>query len=416
MQEWPTRDLVGYDLYTRANDIIWGRIEGGRFTELAQAIDLLNQAVARDPSFLQAYCQLAFTHDALYWWELDRTPVRLAMAEAAVQEAMRIRPNAGEAHYARAVHLYRGYRDFDGALAELGIARQTLPNYAPIFAMMGYIQRRQGRLEESTRHLERANELDPRNVEGALGELAYNYLLLGRKVEAKFLLARAAAMPGSNDLATKLQLASIDHSRPCHETIDSIRAANPAAMPRVANWWLVCALYERDAVAATEALNAAPDDGKFLSDGDHIYFSRSFAKGLIARMAEDKEKAQLAFAAARAEQEKIVQAQPDYPFPLCVLGMIDAGLGRKEEALREGRRAVELLPVETDAIDGKKLVLYFAIIAAWIGEKELACEQLAIAPPTYEALKSFPFWDPLRGEPCFEKIVASLAQEETVSK
>ena len=130
MQEWPTRDLVAYDLYTRANDI-W---ENGTFTDLPQAIDLLNQAVTRDPSFLQAYCKLAVAHDALYyWWEYDPTPARLAMAEAAVQGALRIRPNAGEAHYARAVHLYRGNRDFDGALAELELARQTLPNHAPIF-------------------------------------------------------------------------------------------------------------------------------------------------------------------------------------------------------------------------------------------------------------------------------------------
>ena len=98
-----------------------------------------------------------------------------------------------------------------------------------------------------------------------------------------------------------------------------------------------------------------------------------------------------------------------------MLGVIDAALGRKEEALREGRRAVELLPMEKDAIDGKLLVTYFAIIAAWIGEKDLACEQLAIVsrPPapavSYGGLKLMPWWDPLRGEPCFEKIVASLA-------
>ena len=125
------------------------------------------------------------------------------------------------------------------------------------------------------------------------------------------------------------------------------------------------------------------DDKAILRGSDHIYFPRPFAEGLIARMANDEHKAQLAFAAARAEQEKIVQAQPDYPFPLCVLGVIDAALGRKEEALREGWHAVELLPVEKDAVDGKLLVMYFAIMAAWVGEKDLACEQLALVtrPP-----------------------------------
>ena len=131
-------------------------------------------------------------------------------------------------------------------------------------------------------------------------------------------------------------------------------------------------------------------------------------------MTNDERRAQLAFVAARAEQEKIVEAQPDFGPAWCALGMIDAGLGRREEALREGRRALELLPVEKDALVGQYLIRYFAVIAAWVGEKDLACEQLAIAvrPPsnvTYGELKLLPLWDPLRGEPCFEKIVASLS-------
>ena len=134
-------------------------------------------------------------------------------------------------------------------------------------------------------------------------------------------------------------------------------------------------------------------------------------------MTNDEHKAQLAFTAARAEQEKTVQAQPDYGPAWCVLGVIDAALGRKEDALREGRRAVELLPVEKDSVNGLAMIEYLAMIAAWVGEKDLACEQLAIAvrcpysraSVSYGELKLMPFWDPLRGEPCFEKIVASLA-------
>jgi serine/threonine-protein kinase len=136
-------------------------------------------------------------------------------------------------------------------------------------------------------------------------------------------------------------------------------------------------------------------------------------------MTNDGEAARAAFTAAREEQEKAVQAQPNYGPALCVLGLIDAGLGRKQEALREGRRAVELLPVEQDAINGPLMIEYLAMIAAWVGEKNLACEQLAIAirPPStisYGQLKLLPFWDPLRNDPFFEKIVASLAPKETV--
>ena len=137
-------------------------------------------------------------------------------------------------------------------------------------------------------------------------------------------------------------------------------------------------------------------------------------------MKHDDAAAQTAFKAARVEQEKIVQADPNYGPAVCVLGLIDAGLGRKEEAIREGRRGIELLPVEKDLPHGMDLIKYLAMIAAWVGDKDLACEQLAIALSgpsslTYGELKLMPWWDPLRGDPHFERIVASLAPKDTSS-
>ena len=203
-------------------------------------------------------------------------------------------------------------------------------------------------------------------------------------------------------------------TRPLHQTIDSIRATNPAAVPSIADFWLVCALAERDAAAAKDALIAFGEEPISLAL-DNVRFNRPFVEGVIARMTKDDDKARSAFSAARAEQEKIVQAQPNYGPALCVLGLIDAGLGRKEEALREGRRAVELLPVEKDSMNGTNMIRYLAIIAAWVGDKDLACEQLAsiIRRPSnvsYGQLKLLPFWDPLRGDPRFEKIVEEAKQ------
>jgi hypothetical protein len=148
-----------------------------------------------------------------------------------------------------------------------------------------------------------------------------------------------------------------------------------------------------------------------------VHLNRPSMEGIIARMSKDEDDAQLAFTRARAEQEKIVEAQPDYGPPLCVLGLIDAALGHKEQALREVRQAVALLPVEKDAINGVVMIKYLAMTAAWIGDNDLACEQLAVAirPPsrlTYGQLKLLPYWDSLRGDPRFEKIVASLAPEK----
>jgi len=409
----PTGDLVAFDLYSRANDILLER--RGQVLDFGQGVDLLNRAVARDPSFLDAYCQLAFAHDQIYFDGIDRTPARLAMAKDAIDSAFRLKPDSGEAHFAQAVHLYRGYLDYDGALAELEIARHTLPNQARIFRLMGAIQRRQGHWEDSRRNSERAAELDPRDA-GTLAMLSSDYARFRRHAEAKTWLTRAVAVAEPDDISMKLALPEGElevnaDPRPLHQAIDSIRATNPAA-GTIAEDWLTCALAERDGAAATQALSALKENQIHL--WDQVQFNRAFVEGLIARVINDERKAQLAFATARVEQAKIVEAQLDFGPAWCVLGMIDAGLGRKEEALREGRRALELLPLEKDALVGQYLARYFALIAAWVGEKDLACEQLAIAvrPPSnvsYGDLKLMPWWDPLRGDPRFEKIVASLA-------
>jgi serine/threonine protein kinase/Flp pilus assembly protein TadD len=412
IEQAPTNDIAAFELYARAKDLLASR---NAKANLFEAADVLNQAVARDPSFFNAYCLLASTHDRIYFFGDDHTPARLAAAEAAIDAAFRLRPDAGQAHLARAQNLYRGYLDYDGALAELAIAAKTLPNDAGVFELKGYIQRRQGKQEEALRSLERAIDLDPRNS-FILPQIALSYRHLRRFADEKSVLDRALAIE-PNDLDTKLDRAAVDFywkadPRPWHQMVDSIRATNPGATQDIADFWLHYALAERDAVAAKNALIAAGENPPFTDEA--VTLSRLFMEGVIARMTKDDTEARTAFTAARAEQEKIVQANESYGPPLCVLGLIDAALERKEEALREGRRAIELLPVEKDPINGIAMVKYFAMIATWVGDKDLACEQLAIAlrPPsriTYGELKLLPFWDPLRGDPRFEKIVASLA-------
>jgi TolB-like protein/class 3 adenylate cyclase len=410
----PTSDIVAFELYTRAKLLLLTSFSSAARAKLLEAADLLDQATARDPSFFEAYCQLAQTHGLLYFFGLDHTSVRIALAEAAVQAAFRLRPNAGEAHLARAQILYWGHLDYDGALAELELAAQIVPNDPRIFALKGYIERRQGRWEQSTRNLERAIDRDPRNF-FMLQQIAISYGVLRRYAEEKSVLDRALAVE-PNDVDTKVALAAVQFhwkadTQPLHQAIDSIRATDPRALPSVANDWLSCALAERDSAAARSALDAF---GEIPLTDYAVHLNRPLMEGVIARMMKDEGKARAAFVVGRSEQEKTVQAQQNYGPPLCVLGLLDAALGRKEEALREGRRAVELLPVEKDAINGPLMIAYLAMIAAWTGDKDLACEQLGIAirPPStvsYGQLKLLPFWDPLRGDPRFEKIVASLA-------
>ena len=408
----PTADLAAFDLYTRGKNLfLTANFSGsGLRTNLLQTVDLLNQAVAHDPSFFQAYCLLADTHSRLFFYGIDHTPERLALADAAVEAAFRLRPDSGEAHLARAGNLYRGHLDYDAALREVEIAQKTLPGDTRTFQLKGFIQRRQGRWEESTPNLERAVDLDPRNIL-TLQDLSRSYNLLRRHAEESSVWDRILAIE-PNDVRLKFVRAEVDldwkaDTKRYHDLIDSIRATDPTSLPSIAEASLVCALVEHDGAAARNALAASAE---IPLHQEVVRFSRPFIEGLIARMTKDEDKARSAFTAARVEQEEAIRAQPNYGPPLCVLGLIDAALGRREEALRHGRRAVELLPLEKDAINGPLMIAYLAVIAAWAGDNDLACEQLATAirhpaSPRYGDLKLMPFWDPLRGDPRFEKIV-----------
>jgi TolB-like protein/Flp pilus assembly protein TadD len=404
----PTTDLAAFDLYTRAKTLLLTTaFNATNLPSLQQAVELLGQAVGRDPAFFEAHYQLVFAHGTAYAVIGDHTPARLALAEAALQAVTRLRPDAGETHLARANYLYYCLRDYGGALAELEVARRTLPNDPRIFELTGYILRRRGQQEEGARNLERSVELDPRNPD-TLQQLAISNQYRRRYPEEAAVLDRALTIV-PNDVGTKTFRAYVDlnwkaETRPLHETIDSILAANSGAISDAADNWFQCALAERDPTAAERALVALGDNPCW-GDGP-VQLSRSFGEGLLARMMKDEARAHAAFTKARLEQGKIVQARPDYGPPLCVLGLIDAALGRKEEALREGRRAIELLPVEKDSIGGSQMLVYFTIIAAWAGEKDIALQYLAAnaqspggsVGATYGALKLLPFWDPLRGD------------------
>jgi tetratricopeptide (TPR) repeat protein len=243
-----------------------------------------------------------------------------------------------------------------------------------------------------------------------------SYKSLRRYKEEETILDRELAIR-PNDIYLKGARAFVDldwkaNTRPLHALIDSIRAKNAAALPEIADKWLTCAFAERDAAAAASALATRGDRSL---GNELVKYSPDFIEGLIAQMTQDDAKARLSFTAARAEQEKLVGTHPDDAGAISVLGLIDAALGRKEDALREGRRAVELLPVEKDVLNGTRMVAGLARIAASVGDKDLACEHLAHASRlpnaivTYGQLKLLPWWDPLRGDPCFEEIVASLA-------
>jgi TolB-like protein/Flp pilus assembly protein TadD len=419
MNERPTSDLVAYDLYLRAKERIYDSdVNPSRAKEdLFKAVQLLDQAVARDTAFLLAYCQLAYAHDLIYLYNFDHTETRLALAESSVRTAVRLQPDSGETHLAQAIHFYWGYLNYDRARKELAKAQAALPNNAQIFKFLGLIDRRQGRWDEAIRNLERAVDLDPRNgdVINNLGEIYYN---LRKYEEAIAIYNRALALePHSASLRitpAAMVVAATADIAPLRAVVRTIEAEGPSSAAEVALSSFYLALYERDPAAAARALAKIPSENL----GFRYPFPHAWYEGLLAKLRQDAAAAHTAFMGARAEAEKLVAAQPRNEKPLSVLALIDAQLGDKEKAIREGRTACDMLPPAKDATDGVLLITNLASIYALTGEKDLALEQLATVSklpfgPSYGELRLDPVWDPLRGDPRFEKIVASVAPKDS---
>jgi TolB-like protein/class 3 adenylate cyclase len=415
----PTTDPVAQRLYAQAQQLSELASNPGGKEALLQAITLLDEALARDPHFLDAYGLLSAAHIDLYWGGFDHTAARLELARAAIERAAAINPDAGDVHAMHANYAYKAFRDYDGARAELELARKTLPNDAVVYALIASIDRRQGHWAESAQNWERCVSLDPRNFRFVV-ETAFTYQALRRFAESAHTFERALSVIPTDHFA-RAQLAQI----PFFEYADvqswgtklsAIINEDPKAATEIGNDLVNCGLAERDSALATRALQSIRAEG--LPDSyNNSLWARDWFVGLAARTFGDEAKAHAAFTAARAIETKIVRDQPDYAPAWSRLGLIDAGLGRKEDAIREGRRACELLPVTKDAMDGPSYITNLATIYAWTGERDSALEQLAIsakipAGVTYGELKLYPQWDSLRGDPRFEKIVASLAPKQ----
>jgi TolB-like protein/Tfp pilus assembly protein PilF len=417
MSQAPTNDLEANKLYVQAKEL-----ESSSFFEpnekqgWLEAVRLLEEAVTRDPHFLLAYCLLGQVHLDLYWYGDDHTSTRRELAHAVIQNASHLQPDAGEVHFVLALYAYCGFLDYERARTELDLALRALPNDADIYKLIAAIDRRQGRWNEATRNFERAVELDPRNY-GVVWETARTYQAMRSYPDSSRLYARAIAIsPRQYSARIELALNPLFERadvQPLRAELSKILTEEPRIAEKIADYLFDCALWDRDPEAATYALGVMPPQGM---QDSNVLSPREWFAGLAARTFGDAAAARSAFTAARVIVEKVVREQPDYVRAWTRLGLIDAGLGHKDDAVWEGRHACELRPISKDAFEGPMLVMNLAIIYAWTGEKDLALEQLAILGQlpaglylTYGQLKLDPRFDSLRGDPRFEKIVASLA-------
>ncbi len=419
----PTDNLEAYDLYLRAKELI-GNAEVSLFLAnvekpLRDAISFLEEAVRLDPKFTLAYCKCAEAHDLIYFY-YDPTPERRALADAAVNSAMRLAPDFPEVHLAYATHLYRGYRDYERALAQLAIAMRGSPNNAEAMVLAAYIDRRQGNFEKAVRELNQALTLDPRNPT-AISAMA-NALIDVRQFPAlEKVYNRLIERLPNNPMVKVDREFSVTFLKTGNYTgLLSAIAALPASMAddrRILTLRLNLVLTDRDWAEAGRLLER-------LRGGEAGFFAYTAVPVplgcysiLIARLQGISFEANSSFAETRELLNQKILAAPGDAYLLSGLAVVDALLAHKEDAIKEAKRAVERLPVSADALDGPFIAANLATVYAWTGEPDLAFEQLNVLTKIpsgvyYGQLKSYWPWAPLRKDPRFDKLLAELAPKD----
>ena len=422
IEEKPTNNLEAYDLYLQAKHLLGTGIVallGSEKQSLNKAISLLEDATEKDHQFALAFCLIARAHDYLYFDRIDHTPEGRALGDAAVNEAVRLRPDLPEVHLALAFHLYTSYRDFERARVQVSIAAQALPNNPGLLQLTAAIDQVQGHWENATAGLEKAATLDPRNPE-VLEYLGDHYLRLRRYGDYQRILDRLIELQPDEPahrlrfwkaMGAYFEKADLRGARAAYEAVPS-SIKDDVEMTGLGVYLATSA---RDFAAAEEILSKT-------SNEEVLFFALVPRRICVLwlELVKGNHPTIEQFRAAREQLYQKVEADPTDPYLLASLALADVALGRKEEAIQEGRRAMEMRPVSEDAVDGPTIAMTVAVVYAWANEPDLAFEQLNILIHVprhgmvlnYGNLKTDPQWDPLRKDPRFNKLLAELAPRD----
>jgi TolB-like protein/Flp pilus assembly protein TadD len=426
IEQKPTDNLAAYDLYLRAKELIASAdlsLASGNFEKpLIDSIGLLEQAVQLDPNFTLAYCSAAHAHDLLYI-TYDPTLYQRSLADAAIANALRLQPDLPDAHLTYAYHLYHCYRDYERAQVHLAMARSGLPNNAEAIELPALMDRRQGRFEKAVQELNEAVALDPRNPD-PIADLAYTlYAMHQFKAAERVYDQLIDRVP--NEPMLKVQKAwLLSFMRTGDDTaVRSVIAELPAATAKergILSLSITLALNSHDwlwAKQLLEELKGSEIGGE--DDSNFGYATVPVSAGcysvLLSRLQGDVPGANSSFAEARELLNQKVRASPGNALLLSALGIVDALLGHKEEAIKEARRAVEILPMEKDAMDGPGVLANLAVVYAWTDQLDMAFEQLEVLTKIplgiyYGQLKSDQLWTPLRQDPRYAKLLTALRE------
>ena len=413
LSQLPTQSAEAHELYLKAGYYV-RQVDAGNGDPahaIPQGIALYQEAIAKDPGFALAYAKMSFAHSWAHWFSVDDSPERVQLADEAARKAIALNPELAEAHLAVGYVAYWGRRDYATAMTEFEFARKALPNDAEVSVAIASIHRRRGEWEAAVKEFARAATFDPRNP-NTPEAIAYSLAPSRRYGEALGYLERALAVQpdywGAHCGMAAFQVLSSGDVAQAKAAFARIPAnVDPTGQVRYSRFKV--AMWLGQSAEAMRLLDGAPD--WIRTNPAHRPVATSSLRGQALEAAGQPETARAAFAAAIPLLEERIRSGGGEPSLHLSLGRAYAGMGRKEDALREGRKAVELLPVSRDAFDGPSYLEQLAQIQARVGNTDEALALLrqllempaglVLSPPV---LRLDPAWDSLRNDPRFQKL------------
>jgi eukaryotic-like serine/threonine-protein kinase len=406
----PTRSAEAYDYFLRGQDYVSRGLEAEE--NVRTALGLFDRAVALDSAFALAHARRSYVHALLYWFRYDHTAARLAQVKQAADLALRLSPDLPEAHEALGYYYYWGHFDYDRALEQFRIAQRAQPNSSNLAVAIGAAERRRGNLEAGLREFERAVRLDPRSHTPAL-DLAYSYGILDRFAESERTWDRAIALAPDQarpySLKTHFVLRGTGSAAAAGAVLEEGLRRVTANRGELELLLARVALVAGDYRAAVKRLTATEAPAVNFHE-EFVPRAELFAQAHAAM--GDAATARIYYDSAQMLVRQRLRESPNTGNLHSSLGIALAGLGQKDQAVREGRQAVELLPVGRDALDGPYRVRDLARIYVMVGEHEAAQDQLEALfalpggnPLSAPLLRVDPVWAPLREHPRFRRLV-----------
>jgi len=410
INEKPTDNVEAYDYYLRGNDYLSRSFNKSDFTN---SLQMNEKAVELDPNFALAYSNLSFAHSEMYWFYYDRTEERLRRSKKSLDRALMLNPDLPEAHVAYGWYFYHGFLEYENALKEFGIAIDLGLNSSNLYMGIASVQRRQGRMEEAVVNFQKAEELDPRSSR-AYSNTGQTYDLLRRYEEAERHINKALSLRPEQmslyyfkmflylrwegDLQKARAVVAV-----AEQNVVSVRDPFYIGMNYFIN------IYQRrfeDALSSWSKMDERAIDDQF--NYTHEYHIKAKTHGFLKNSGLEK----TYYDSALTVYKTMITAHPDDSRLYSSLGLVYAGLNRKEDAIREGKKGVELLPISKEALRGAQRLEDLAVIYAQVGEYDSAIDHIEtlLTAPTFlsvSLLRLNPKWDPLREHPRFIKLIAN---------